>query len=102
MDTQLFALNVLVGVVVGLIVLPIAWIGVRGALRVIISRIKHLESEQIELETRVNRLQKQRAADASIVAREETRTVQQQAVERLSEPLLDGTKRPSVVSIVER
>jgi len=102
MDAPNYVQLLLTGAAACLIAVPLAWLGVRGALRAIVSRLKHLESEQTELETRVMRLQKQRAADASIGARAEKRNLTEEAIERLQLKPPDDKKRPSAVNFMDR
>lgn len=80
--------------VVSLIVVPIAYIGVRGALWATKQRMKELEFNQDSIESRLNRLQKRNAAEKSVEARQDAKTITEQAQDLLAQPHAPGRPSP--------
>ena len=74
--------------------------GVLGVVRRTEMRTSALETEIADLQTRVVKLSKQRAADASVEARQSRKSLEEEAQERLnleSSPAR-ATARPSVIN----
>ena len=77
--------------------------GVIGELRRVKTDVLALESELADFQTRVVKLSKQRAADASTEVRQERKSLVEEATLRLAEESTsDPKKRPSVVSFRRR
>jgi len=72
------------------------YIGVRGALRATNRILSEHSDDLASLDTRLSRLQRQRASDASVEAREATKSLHQEAVDRLTAEQHSGG-RPSIV-----
>jgi len=99
MDIQFFAQLVLATVASCAIVVPLAYLGVRGALRSQEQRLKNLELALDGTDARVSKMQKQRAADASSEVRQAARSVVEEAQDLLSKQQAPG--RPSVIRRVK-
>jgi len=77
-----------------LIVVPLAYIGVRGALWPTKQRMKELEFNQDSIEKRLLRLQKSSAGDKSVQARQEAKSITEQAQDLLAQPQPSGRPSP--------
>lgn len=98
MDASSVVSLLLTGAGAVLIAVPLAWLGVRGQMRAIISRLKTVESDLADAETRISKLQKQRAADVSVDVRRDAKSLKDEAEVLLSQPRAPG--RPSAIHFV--